>query len=75
MTISNPEKVIKVKNLDYFKSRINQNADDKFATKQELSELKGPTYNPQTRTITYPTTSAVTYDAANRKIVIPTAGV
>ena len=46
-----------------------------FATKQELSELKGPTYNPQTRTITYPTTSAVTYDAANRKIVIPTAGV
>ena len=73
MTISNPEKVIKVKNLDYFKSRINQNADDKFATKQELSELKGPTYNPQTRTITYPTTSAVTYDAANLKIVIPTA--
>ena len=71
MSLTNPNKLINVQELDYFK----QKADTVFATKQELSELKGPTYNPQTRTISYPTTSAVTYDAANRKIIIPTVSV
>lgn len=87
---TNPNRVVRVKDLNRFKGNtdglyatktvINTKADKsntytKTEVDTKLNELKGPTYNPLTRTISYPTTSAVTYDAANRKIVIPTVSV
>ena len=49
-----------------------------FATKQELAAISGggggsyaaPTYDPTTRTITFPSTSGATYDAQTRTITL-----
>ena len=53
-------------------------AMSKFATKQELAAISGggggsytaPTYDPTTRTITFPSTSGATYDAQTRTITL-----
>jgi hypothetical protein len=46
-----------------------------FATKQELSQLKGPVYDDTSRSVVFPTTSAITYDSQSRSVVIPAVSV
>lgn len=69
--LSNPNKLIDVQELNYFRGK----SDSRYATKQELSQLKGPVYDDTSRSVVFPTTSAITYDSQSRSVVIPAVSV
>ena len=70
MSLTNPDKLINVQELDYFK----QKADTVFATKSELStlqqKLEGPYYDAEHRCIVYPDYETANYNPATRGIYL-----
>lgn len=66
MAITNPTKYVSVQRLGRFEEKIGA----KYATKDEMEAMLGPTYDEDEEGIEFPITSQTSYDAEGEGIII-----